>query len=219
MTLKTPIFLSIASALALTACVDPAAYPDDPNARTKNGAVIGGLIGAAAGASIAKGDDKLKGAILGGALGAGAGALIGQDLDRQASEMRNSFSNPNITVTNYGDYLVVNMPQDVLFATDSATLRPDLTRDIKAVAANLIRYPNSRIEVVGHTDNTGSAAYNQDLSQRRAVAVADVLRGSGVPNARITAYGRGEDAPIASNTSEAGRAQNRRVEIIIRPTI
>jgi outer membrane protein OmpA-like peptidoglycan-associated protein len=111
------------------------------------------------------------------------------------------------------------MPQDVLFATDSAILRADLTRDIKAVAANLIRYPNSRIEVAGHTDNSGSAAYNQDLSQRRAVSVADVLRQSGVPNARITAYGRGEDAPIASNQSPAGRAQNRRVEIIIRPTL
>ena len=218
MTLKTPIFLSIASALALTACVDPAAYPDDPNARTKNGAVIGGLIGAAAGASIAKGDDKLKGAILGGALGAGAGALIGQDLDRQASEMRNSFSNPNITVTNYGDYLVVNMPQDVLFATDSAALRPDLSRDVQAVAQSLLKYPNSTIQVVGHTDNSGTAAYNQDLSQRRAASVAGVLMGSGVPSSRIATIGRGEDQPIASNLTPQGQAQNRRVEIIIRPT-
>ena len=117
-----------------------------------------------------------------------------------------------------GDYLIVNMPQDVLFATGSASLRPDLTRDLGAVARNLITYPNSRIEVIGHTDNTGSAALNQDLSQRRASAVASVLSGSGVPAARIAIIGRGEDAPIASNLSDAGRAQNRRVEIIIRPT-
>ena len=217
MTLKTPIFLSIASALALTACVDPAAYPDDPNARTKNGAVVGGLIGAVAGASIAKGDDKLKGAILGGALGAGAGALIGQDLDRQAAEMRGSFSNPNITVTNYGDYLVVNMPQDVLFATDSATLRPDLQRDVQAVANSLVKYPNSAIQVIGHTDSTGSDAYNMDLSQRRASSVANILSYSGVPSSRIQTIGKGKTQPIASNATEAGRAQNRRVEIIIRP--
>ena len=110
------------------------------------------------------------------------------------------------------------MPQDLLFATDSASLRPDLTSDIRTVAASLLKYPNSRIEVIGHTDNTGSAAYNQDLSQRRAVSVANVLRESGVPNGRISAYGRGEDQPIASNLSAQGRAQNRRVEIIIRPT-
>ena len=218
MTVKTPIFLSIVSALALTACVAPGTYPDDPNARTKSGAVIGGLLGAAAGASIADGDNKLKGAILGGALGAGVGALVGQDLDRQAAEMRGSFSNPNITVTNYGDYLVVNMPQDVLFATDSAALRPDLSRDVQAVAQSLLRYPNSTIQVIGHTDNSGTAAYNQDLSQRRASAVSNVLVGTGVPAGRVQTIGRGEDQPIASNLTPEGRAQNRRVEIIIRPT-
>ena len=104
-------------------------------------------------------------------------------------------------------------------APDSATLRADLTRDIKAVASSLLRYPNSTIEVIGHTDNSGSAAYNQDLSQRRAVSVANVLRESGVPNGRIAAYGRGEDQPIASNLTVEGRAQNRRVEIVIRPTM
>ena len=88
----------------------------------------------------------------------------------------------------------------------------------RAVASSLNRYPNSTIEVIGHTDNTASAAYNQDLSQRRASAVANVLIKSGVPGGRVAAYGRGEDQPIASNLSASGRAQNRRVEIIIRPT-
>jgi outer membrane protein OmpA-like peptidoglycan-associated protein len=110
------------------------------------------------------------------------------------------------------------MPQDLLFAVDSAAVRPDLRADLSAVASSLLRYPNSRIEVIGHTDNTGAAAYNQDLSQRRAVSVAGVLREGGVPGARIAAFGRGEDQPIASNLTPEGRAQNRRVEIIIRPT-
>ncbi|MES2915097.1 MAG: OmpA family protein [Pseudomonadota bacterium] len=214
---KTPLILAVAGTLFLTACVDPNAYPNDPNARTKNGAVIGGLLGAAAGAATAKDGNEFKGAILGGALGAGTGALIGADLDRQASELRGSL-NSNISVTNTGEYLIVNMPQELLFATDSAAVRPDLRSDLSAVAASLLRYPNSTIEVVGHTDNTGSAAYNQDLSQRRAVSVASILRESGVPGGRIAAFGRGEDQPVASNLTPEGRAQNRRVEIIIRPT-
>lgn len=143
--------------------------------------------------------------------------MVGADLDRQAAELRGSLSS-NISVTNTGEYLIVNMPQDLLFATDSASVRPDLRSDLSAVSSSLLKYPNSRIEVIGHTDNTGSAAYNQDLSQRRAVAVASVLRDNGVPGARVAAYGRGEDQPIASNLTPDGRAQNRRVEIIIRPS-
>ncbi|MBA3910058.1 MAG: hypothetical protein C0524_09245 [Rhodobacter sp.] len=217
MMMKTPLILALASTLTLSACVDPNAYSGDPNARQRQGAIVGGLVGAVTGAAVSGDGDELKGAIIGGALGAGAGALIGADLDRQAAELRGSL-NSNISVTNTGEYLIVNMPQDLLFAVDSASLRPDLTSDIRTVAASLLRYPDSRIEVIGHTDNTGSAAYNQDLSQRRAVSVAGVLRESGVPNGRIVAFGRGEDQPIASNLTPEGRALNRRVEIIIRPT-
>lgn len=217
MTFKTPLILAALGALTLSACVDPNAYPNDPNARTKNGAVLGGLLGAAAGVAVSGDGDELKGALLGGAIGAATGAAIGSDLDRQAAELRGSLSS-NISVTNMGDYLVVNMPQDLLFATDSAYLSGNLVGDLRAVGASLVKYPNSTIEVIGHTDNVGEAAYNQDLSQRRAVAVAEVLRNSGVPSGRITTYGRGEDAPVASNQTEYGRAQNRRVEIIIRPT-
>ncbi|MEY4305704.1 MAG: hypothetical protein RIT52_1879 [Pseudomonadota bacterium] len=217
MTFKTPLILATLGALSLSACVDPNAYPNDPNARTKNGAVLGGLLGAAAGIAVSGDGDELKGALLGGAVGAATGAAIGSDLDRQAAELRDSLSS-NISVTNMGDYLVVNMPQDLLFATDSANLSGNLVGDLRAVANSLMKYPNSNIEVIGHTDNVGGAAYNQDLSQRRAVAVAEVLRNSGVPSGRIATYGRGEDAPVASNQTDYGRAQNRRVEIIIRPT-
>jgi outer membrane protein OmpA-like peptidoglycan-associated protein len=216
MQMNTPLILAVAGMLALSGCVDPNAYPDNPNARQQQGAVVGGLLGAITGAAVSSDDDKLKGAIVGGLVGAGTGALIGADLDRQAAELRGSLSS-NVSVTNTGEYLIVNMPQDLLFATDSAAVRPDLRRDLNTVASSLLKYPNSRIEVIGHTDNTGTAAYNQDLSQRRAVAVAQVLRDSGVPGSRVAAYGRGEDQPIASNLTPEGRAQNRRVEIIIRP--
>ncbi|MFN4129460.1 MAG: OmpA family protein, partial [Paracoccaceae bacterium] len=173
MTFKTNLLFSAASLLALTACVDPNAYPDNPSARTQQGAILGGLVGAAAGAS--SGEDRLGRAVVGGVIGAAAGGAIGATLDRQAAELRASINNPNVTVTNHGQYLTVNLPQDLLFAVDSTALRPDLRSDLGSVAQSLLRYPNSRIEVIGHTDNTGSAAYNYDLSQRRAVAVSNVL--------------------------------------------
>jgi len=216
MMMKTRVILGLCGVLALSGCeLDPNAYTNDPNARAKSGAVIGALSGAVLGAAVAN-DNQTQGALIGAGIGALAGVAIGNDLDKQAAELRRTL-NSNVGVTNFGDYLVVNMPQDLLFSVDSANLRPDLTNDIRAIASSLLRYPNSRIEVVGHTDNTGSAAYNQDLSQRRAVSVAEILRSSGVPSARISSYGRGEDAPIATNLSPQGQAQNRRVEIIIRP--
>jgi len=218
MTFKTPILVATLGLFGLSACtVDPNAFPGDPNARARGGAITGALIGGALGAS--SGDNKLGKAIVGAGIGAALGGVIGTNLDQQAADLR--AVNGNFTVTNTGQYLVVNMPQDLFFTTDSAALRPDLMRDIKAIAANLQQYPNSHLEVFGHTDNTGASSYNQDLSQRRAVSVAEVLRGAGVPNSRIAAYGRGEDQPLptASNLTPEGRAANRRVEIIIRPTV
>lgn len=215
MIFKTPVVLSTIAALALTACVAPQYNAADPNGRTRDGAIIGGLTGAVIGAT--QSDEELTGAIVGGIIGAAAGGAIGSTLDQQAADLNRSIANPNVSVTNYGDYLVVNMPQDLLFASDSSQLRGDLQGDIRAVGQNLLQYPNSRIDVIGHTDSTAEAAYNQQLSQDRANAVAAVLRGAGVPSARISTFGRGEDQPVASNLSPAGRAQNRRVEIIIRP--
>ena len=216
MTLKTPLVLATLGLFTLTACVDPNAYPGNPNGRTEVGAITGALVGGAIGAN-QRGTNKLFPALVGAGIGAAIGGAIGNSLDKQAADLRAQMST-STTITNNGSYLVVTMPQDILFAIDSATLRPDLTSDLRAVANNLINYPASTIEVVGHTDDTGSAAYNQDLSERRARAVAEVLKASGVPASRIAAYGRGEDQPIASNTTTEGRAQNRRVEIIIRPT-
>jgi outer membrane protein OmpA-like peptidoglycan-associated protein len=214
MPFKTPIILSLAAVLALTACDPfPQGDPNQTRARTgaATGAVIGGLIGATSNSS-----ERPLATIAGAVAGAAIGGAIGSSLDRQAADLRAQTSG-NIGVVNAGDRLVVTMPQDLLFATDSAALRPDLQADLRAVASNLQQYPQSRIEVVGHTDNTGDAGYNRSLSQQRAGAVAGVLIGAGVPPARIVTIGQGEDAPIASNLTPQGRAQNRRVEIIIRP--
>lgn len=214
MKFKTPVLIGCVALIGLAAC-DPYPQGDPNNTRTRTGAatgaVIGGLIGATSNSST-----RPLATVAGAAVGAAIGGAIGQGLDRQAADLRAQTSG-NIGVVNAGDYLVVTMPQDLLFATDSSSVRPDLQSDLRAVAANLQQYPNSRIEVIGHTDSTGDAGYNRSLSARRAQAVASVLIGSGVPSSRIATIGRGEDAPIATNLTPEGRAQNRRVEIIIRP--
>ncbi|MCF6444189.1 OmpA family protein [Nereida sp. MMG025] len=219
MILNRTLILSSIAALSLSACSElTITDPDDPNRRTKDGAIIGGLAGVAAG--LANGDtssQRREQAVIGGLLGAGAGALVGNQLDKQAAELEQDFSNGDIRIVNTGSELIVTMPQDILFAVDSAAVRPDLQNDLRALANNLRRYPDSTIDVLGHTDDTGDAGYNQNLSTRRAQAVADVLINAGVESFRLRSIGRGESVPIATNLSPEGRAKNRRVEFIIRP--
>ena len=204
--------------LILSGCVTPeSAANSKPGDNTTAGTIMGGLIGAIAGMEMSSKGDRKKGAIVGAIVGAATGNAIGQTLDEQAADLRRDLNNNQVNVTNTGSELIVTMPQDILFALDSAAVRSDLRRDLGVVAGNLQTYPNSTISIEGHTDNTGTANYNRILSQRRANAVADILVNNGVPPARLYAVGRGENEPVASNLSATGRAQNRRVEIVIRP--
>ncbi|WP_308915986.1 OmpA family protein [Jannaschia sp. LMIT008] len=207
---KTPLFAALGVTAILAGCVQ--APPGEPN-RTRQGAITGAIAGGLIGAATGEGsrrDEILAGAVIGGAAGAG----IGQVLDRQAAELRRDLDG-NIDVVNTGDSIRVNAPESILFATDSAAVRAP--GQIRTIARSLLNYPNSRVQVVGHTDNTGSAAYNQDLSERRARAVAGIMYEEGVSPARVSAIGRGESDPIATNQTADGRAQNRRVEIVIVP--
>ena len=213
--LKKQTLLGVAGLLALTACTDPAYQAGGERERTGQGAAAGAAIGAIFGAT--RKGDRVENAVLGAAVGGAIGAAIGNQLDKQAAELRNDFGNSEIDVINTGSELIVRMPQEILFDIDSAAVRSGLRSDLLVLANNLNDYPNSTIQVVGHTDNTGSAAYTPDLSRRRAQSVAFILEGGGVTPSRIVAFGAGEDQPIASNLNAAGRAQNRRVEITIRP--
>ena len=205
--------------LLASGCVTPeSATNSKPGDNTTAGTVMGGLIGAIAGMEMSSDGDRNKGAIIGAIVGAGAGNMIGRDLDRQATDLRQDLNNDQVGITNTGSELIVTMPQDILFALDSASVRSDLRRDLRVVANNLQAYPNSMIKILGHTDNTGSASYNEALSQRRADAVVNILIDNGVQPVRLQALGRGEDDPIENNLTVEGRAQNRRVEIIIRPS-
>jgi outer membrane protein OmpA-like peptidoglycan-associated protein len=216
---RLSLTLPLCGALALAACTDPANLNPDAN-YTQQGAIMGGVLGAATGLATAENDeDRGRNALLGAAIGAGAGAMAGNRMDQQAAALRQSISNQNIQISQQGDTLVVTMPQDILFDVDSTEVRGAVRGDLAALAANLNQYPNTSAQIVGHTDNTGDAAYNQDLSVRRAQAVAAILSANGVAQYRMSATGRGEDAPVASNLTAEGRAQNRRVDILISPSV
>ncbi|WP_410218356.1 OmpA family protein [Paracoccus sp. (in: a-proteobacteria)] len=225
MKLRMTTALAASGLMILGACADPGMTGTGMSgtgtgmSRTQQGALAGAAVGALYGAtrdsdSNNQGRDAARGAIV----GAAAGAVAGNILDRQAAALQQSISNPNVQIVNHGSYLQVVMPEGILFATNSAAVSGPAQSDLYAVARNLNQYPNSRVEVIGHTDNTGSAAYNLDLSQRRAQSVAGILAAAGVSQNRLMATGRGLTQPVASNATEAGRAQNRRVEILIRPT-
>lgn len=210
-----------AAALVLSACTTgPVGTQDNPNQNTATGLGVGAVAGALAGRAIAGSsspEDRRKSVILGAVTGAAVGAAIGNQLDKQEAELRQSLGN-SATIQNTGDRLIVTMSQDILFATDSAELRSGLVDELRSVATSLQAYPDTTVQVIGHTDNTGDASYNQGLSQRRAQSVTNVLLGQGVASYRLQTIGRGEDAPVASNLTPEGRAQNRRVEIVIVPT-
>lgn len=215
---KPIILLATSAALFLGACTDPGRVdPNDPYRKTKNGAIIGGAVGAMTGILTTNKDDRTGAALRGAAIGAAIGAVGGNILDKQEADLRRDMGNQNVLIQNTGDRLIVTLPQDILFASDSATLRSDLQGDLRALAGNLQAYPNSTVQIVGHTDSDGEASYNRTLSSRRAEAVAQVLLNSGVPYTRIQTFGRGEDQPIATNLTAEGKARNRRVEVVILP--
>ena len=213
---RLPVIAALGGLLALGACTDPGGLndPNDPNRNRNQGVLLGAGLGALVG-NLAGGDTEatMAGAVVGGL----AGGLVGNELDKQERDLRASLGNDNVTINNTGDRLIVTLPQDILFATDSTSVNPALRDDLAALAQNVNIYQNSTLQVVGHTDSDGEAAYNQQLSERRAQAVGSILLSNGVPQQRLQTFGRGESQPVASNLSAAGKAQNRRVEIVILP--
>lgn len=214
---STSVALIACSTLFLSACTDPASLgASSENVNRNAGMGLGGLVGAAAGSAIAGSGNRTTGAVLGGIAGAAAGGIIGNNLDQQAAELNASLTD-EINVENTGDRLIVTLPEDITFDTASDFVRPSLQTELTKVASSLQKYPESSVQIVGHTDNEGDADYNQSLSERRASAVSSVLQSGGVSQGRISTTGRGENDPAASNLTPEGRAQNRRVEIVVIP--
>lgn len=183
---------------------------------TAGGAAIGAGLGALGGLVIG-GGDKGRNALIGAAIGGLAGGAIGNYMDQQESELRAQLQGTGVSVTRMGDRIVLNMPSNVTFATDQDQVIPPFYRTLDSVAIVLNKFNKTLIDINGHTDSTGSLAHNQGLSERRAASVANYLGSRGVDQRRMSTLGFGPSQPIASNATPDGRAQNRRVEVLIAP--
>lgn len=182
--------------------------------RTEKGAIIGAGTGAAVGGVIGRNNGSTaKGAIIGAAVGGVVGGIIGRQMDKQAQELAQNI--PGATVERVGEGIQVTFASGLLFDFDSDRVRAEAATNLRNLAASLDKYPNTDLLIVGHTDSVGSDSYNMSLSDRRARAAADYLAAQNVARARLRTAGRGETEPVATNDTDAGRGQNRRVEVAI----
>ena len=215
---KIILAITVAAVLA-SGCktLDPYTREEQTSQATK-GALIGASIGAVAG--LISGDDAVERrqhALIGAGIGALAGGAVGAYQDRQEAELRAELEGTGVSVHRDGDYITLNMPGNVTFATDSSDLSPGFFDVLNSVGKVLGEFDQTVVEVAGHTDSTGSDAYNQGLSERRAASVVTYLQGQGVISQRLITVGMGESRPVSDNSSAGGRQANRRVEITMVP--
>ncbi len=219
MTKTVRMIAPLAAAALLVGCTTTDPYSGDTQrSKTGTGAAIGAVVGAAAGALSGDGSTSRRDrALIGAAVGAAAGGGIGAYMDKQEEQLRQSMEGTGIGVERQGNDIILNLPSSVTFGFDSSELTMQARNALNDVSSVLTQYPETRVNIAGHTDSTGDSAYNQRLSERRAQAVGNYLSQSGVASNRLYMNGYGESQPVASNETEAGRAQNRRVEITLSP--
>jgi len=205
--------LAAAALTFVAACTTDPYTGERQAARTGIGAGVGAGVGAAAGAIFGGG----KGAAIGAGAGALAGGAVGGYMDAQEAKLRRQLQDSGVSVTREGDNIILNMPGNITFDTDSSRLNDRFTETLDSVALVLNEYSKTMIDVVGHTDSTGAENYNQRLAEDRAASVRNYFLAKGIRAQRIVARGLGESMPIASNDTPEGRAQNRRVELALVP--
>ncbi|MDW3095857.1 MAG: OmpA family protein [Gammaproteobacteria bacterium] len=221
MRLKRITILAIATSIVFSLGACSTINPYTGEQQTSN-AVKGAGIGAAAGAVVGliSGDDgreRRKRALIGAGLGAIAGGSVGYYMDVQEAKLRQKLAGTGVSVTRDGDNIILNMPSHISFAVDSADISSSFYQVLDSVTIVVNEYDKTLIEVMGHTDSTGSEQYNQELSERRAISVAEYFGSREINPGRLQDYGYGESYPIASNDTDQGRALNRRVEIALVP--
>jgi len=210
------VSIAVILAFGVGACTTNPYTGERQASKTSIGAGVGAIVGALGGA-IVGGSHGRKGALIGAGVGVLAGGAVGAYMDSQEKELRQQLQGTGVSVTRQGDNLILNMPGNVTFDTDSTVLKQHFDQVLNSVALVLKKYEKTYVDILGHTDSTGSDAYNMRLSYNRASVVADYLEGQGVKRERMVVNGLGEGYPIASNDTEEGRAQNRRVEIALSP--
>ncbi|HXI37112.1 MAG TPA: OmpA family protein [Burkholderiales bacterium] len=216
------ISMLVAGAL-LAGCGDIPKPSDRPLENWEGGALIGAGIGAVVGA-VAYSKDRTKGAVLGAVGGGLAGGAVGAYMDSQKKDLEKNLAKEiqagQARVESMPDHVVrITMTNQTAFDTNSSTIKPGFDSTMDKLADVVVRYGKTTLVVVGHTDNVGSDSYNQKLSERRAAAVAQYFESRRVNPVRLSVSGKGESSPVASNASEAGRQQNRRVEIYVEPVV
>lgn len=206
---KGVITATIASGMLLGGCTtDP--YTGEQKASS---AAIGAAIGAAVGAATSSKSDRKKGALIGATVGGG----IGLYMDNQERKLRERLQGTGVSVTREGKNIWLNMPGNLTFEVNSADIRPSFFEVLESVTLVFKEFNKTQVLISGHTDSSGSDAYNQTLSEKRAVSVSQYFTAKGLSPARFQAVGYGETRPVADNNTEQGRAANRRVEIQIIP--
>lgn len=213
--MKRSPWIAAVLGLWLVGCttIDPYTREEKTSNATK-GAAIGAVAGAVVGAIANDG----KGAAIGAVVGAAGGGAIGHYMDQQEALLRQELEGTGVSVTRDGNTIRLNMPGNVTFDVDQTNIRPEFQPVLDSVVKVANKFDKTNLRVSGHTDSTGSESYNQRLSEHRALSVKDYLAMRGVAAARLSAYGYGENAPIANNASAAGRAMNRRVELELVPS-
>jgi outer membrane protein OmpA-like peptidoglycan-associated protein len=210
---------SVVASLTLSACMttDPYTGERKVNDTTKGagiGAAVGGVVGLLTGGDAAA---HRKNALIGAGIGALAGGAAGNYMDRQQAKLRSQLAGTGVSVTRMGDNITLNMPGNITFASGSSEINPNFYKVLNSVNLVLKEYDKTLVEIAGHTDSTGSSESNQQLSERRANAVAQYLEGQGLRSDRVMTVGAGESRPVASNDTPDGRQANRRVELTLTP--
>jgi outer membrane protein OmpA-like peptidoglycan-associated protein len=212
-------FIALCTATLVAGCYTTEPYTGERQvSKTAKGAGIGAAVGAVVG--LITGDDsreRRKRALIGAGVGALAGGAVGQYMDRQEARLRQQLAGTGVSVTRNGNNITLNMPGNITFATDSSEVRPEFHEVLSSVGLVLKEYDKTLVEVAGHTDSTGDAAYNQALSERRAASVGSYLQSRGINPQRILTVGGGENHPVADNSTPEGRQLNRRVELTLEP--
>ncbi len=208
-----------ATAVVASGCTTVNPYSgDEQTAKATSGALIGAVAGAAIGVASSSKSDRGKGALIGAASGAALGGGIGYYMDVQEAELRQQLQSTGISVTRDGDNIVLNMPNEITFGVDQTDLSSRAKQALYNVALVAKEYDKTLLNVYGFTDSSGKESYNLRLSQVRASEVSNFLIREGVVANRVVTKGMGESHPVASNSTKQGRAENRRVEIVLTPT-